>query len=148
MPVIACGDRQFTVTYSDDINSKYIKDVVELSNDMNIVMPVPDKYYTVIDNYVDHLVGNQTPITNKDRICLSFQLNTLFVDDDVYFKYCVQQVFSAALLSEAYLRFNNWSYMCNTIYNNFNDDLQWSFFVLAPYDFIPKRLLTNDIFMK
>jgi len=38
--------------------------------------------------------------------------------------------------------------MCNMVYNEFNDDMQWPLFVLAPYDFIPKSLLDNNLFMK
>ena len=37
--------------------------------------------------------------------------------------------------------------MCIMVYNDFNDDLQWLFFVSAPYDFIPKHVLDNDLFI-
>jgi len=138
MPVITCCNKQFNIPYigdTVDTSSLYIKDLVELSGDVNITITVPDKYCTVIDTYVEFLLSNQVPITSRERLFLCFQLNTLLIDED-YFKYCVQQTF------------NNWSYMCNMVYNDFNDDLGWSFFVYCPHDFIPKYLLNNNTFMK
>jgi len=134
MPVITCGSKEINVPYHDTVNSEYIKDIVELSNNVDVVISVPDKYYTIIDTYIDYLKNNKTLITDRKRLFLCFQLSTLFVDDS-YFKYCVQQTF------------NNWSYMCVMVYNEFIDDLQWSFFVHSPYDFIPEYLLNNNTFM-
>jgi len=135
MPVITCYNKEFVVPYDkENITSEYIKDIVTFSGDVDVVIPVQDKYCTVINNYVEFLTGErQSPITNRDRLLLSFQLNTLFVDSK-YFSYLTQQVF------------NNWSYMCNMVYNELNDDLQWLFFIHSPYDFIPKYLLDNDLF--
>jgi len=138
MPVITCCNRELNIPYTDnttDTGSLYIKDLVELSGSEDVIIPVPDKYCTVIDNYVEFVLGNQVPITSRERLLLCFHLNTLLIDES-YFKYCIQQVF------------NNWSYMCNMVYNEFNDDLQWSFFVYCPHDFIPKHLLDNNTFMK
>ena len=148
MPVIVCCNKKLDIPYNiNTTKSEYVKDVVGWAGDVNISISVDDKYCTVIDNYVEYVRGNEIAITSRDRLLLCFQLNTLFIDDE-YFKYLVTQVFSAALLSGAYLRFNNWSYMCNMVYSDFNDDLQWSFFIYAHYDFIPKHLLTNISFMK
>jgi len=136
MPVITCYNKEFVVPYDkENITSEYIKDIVTFSGDEHVVIPVQDKYCTVINNYVEFLTGEkQSLITSRDRLLLSFQLNTLFVDGS-YFNYLVQQTF------------NNWSYMCNMVYNEFNDDLQWLFFVHCPHDFIPKYLLDNNSFM-
>ena len=134
MPIITCGKRQVNITQMDVVGSEYIKDVVKLADDVNVVIPIPDKYDSVIVNYDDYLQGKQVPITSRQHLLLCFQLSTLLVDDG-YFKYCVQQTFS------------NWSYMCTMVYTDFNDDLQWSFFVYSPYDFIPNHLLNNNIFM-
>jgi len=145
MPIIICCNKEFDIPYSEDVTisgSEYIKDVVVSFSNKDVAISIPDKYCTVIDNYVEFLKpkvssvkGNQIPITSRERLLLCFQLNTLLIDEN-YFKYCVQQVF------------NNWSYMCNMVYNDFNDDLQWSFFVYCPYDFIPKYLLGSSSFMK
>jgi len=134
MPIITCDNKEIGISYDNTTSSEYIKDIVKLSDNVDVVIPIPDKYYTVINNYIDYLKGLETFITNTERLFLCFQLSTLFDDDD-YFKYCVQQTF------------NNWSYMCNMVYNEFNDDLQWSFFVLAPYDFIPEHLINNNLFI-
>jgi len=116
MPVITCCSKQFIVPYDrNNITSEYIKEVVTLFDNINVVIPIPDKYCTVISNYVEFLTGQkQSPITSRNRLLLSFQLNTLFVDVE-YVSYLTHQVF------------NNWSYMCNMVYNEFNDDLKWSF---------------------
>ena len=136
MPVITCCNKEFVVPYNkNNVTSEYIKEVVTLFDNEHVVIPVPDKYCSVINNYVEFLTDEkQNPIISRDRLLLSFQLNTLFVDGH-YFNYLVQQTF------------NNWSYMCNMVYNEFNDDLQWPFFVRCPYDFISKHLLDNSSFM-
>jgi len=135
MPIITCCNKEFNIAYdNDDTSSEYIKDVITSFGNVDVVIPVPDKYCTVIDNYVEFTRGNKIPITSRERLFLCFQLNTLFIDD-IYFKYLSQQTF------------NNWSYMCTMVYNDFNNDLQWSFFVHAPYDFIPKHLLNTNLFM-
>jgi len=134
MPVITCNNKKFNVLYGNTSNSEYIKDIVKLSDNVDINISIPDKYYVVIDTYVKFLEGDKIPITSRNHLFLCFQLSTLFADDS-YFKHCVQQTL------------NNWSYMCNMVYNDFIDDLQWSFFVLSPYDFIPKHLLDNELFM-
>jgi len=134
MPIITCGEEKFNIPYVNSTSSEYIKDVVKVSDNVDVIIPVPDKYCLVIDTYVKFVEGEKIPIDNKERLFLSFQLCTLFADDH-YFKYCAQQVF------------NNWSDMCVMVYNDFNDDLQWSFFVHSPYSFIPKYLLDNDLFM-
>jgi len=132
MLVITCCNKQFSITCDEgNIGSEYIKDIVKTFGNSDATIPVPNKYYTIISNYVEFLKDNHIPITSRERLLLCFQLNTLFVDDS-YFKHCVQQVLGL------------WSYMCIMIYNDFNNDLQWFFFVYAPYDFIPKRLLDND----
>jgi len=151
MPIITCCNREFNIPYNDDINSVYIKDVVKSFDNVDVNIRIPDKYCIVIDNYVEYIRGNGIPCTRRDRLLLCFLLNTLFIDD-VYFKHLIQQVFSAAHLIvqpsvRTNLRFNNWSYMCNMVYDDFNDDLQWSFFVYSPYDFISKHLLDNVLFM-
>jgi len=136
MPTITCCNKEFSIPYDEETNSsEYIKDIVKSFNNVGIAIPIPDKYYSVIDNYSKYVKDNKIPITSRKRLFLCFQLSTLFIDED-YFKYCVQQVF------------NDWSYMCVIVYNTFNDDLQWSFFVHSPYDFIPKLLLDNEVFMK
>ena len=138
MPTITCCNKEFNVSYTGstkDTGSEYIKDVVTSFGNVDVVIPVPDKYCTVIDNYIKFVNGNQVLITSRERLLLCFQLNTLLIDEG-YFRYCIQQTF------------NNWSYMCNMVYNDFNDDLQWSFFVYCPHDFIPKHLLDNNTFMK
>jgi len=134
MPIITCGDKEINIPYDRDAGSEYIKDIVKLYDNVDVTIPIPDKYCTVIDTYTNYSNDNKVPITNRTSLLLCFHLSTLLADDG-YFKYCVQQTF------------NNWSYMCNMVYNEFNDDLQWSFFVLAPYDFIPQYLLDNDLFM-
>ena len=137
MPIISCCNKQFTIPYDGKetvTRSEYIQDVINLSNGEDVTIPIPDRYCTVVDNYVQFSQDNQVPITSRERLLLCFQLETLLADDG-YHKYCVQQTF------------NNWSYMCNMVYNEFNDDMRWSLLVLAPYDFIPKRLLRNDTFM-
>jgi len=136
MPVITCCNKQFVVPYDkDSVTSEYIKDVVTSFGDVDVIIPISDKYCSAINNYVEFLTGeSQGLITSKDRLFVSFQLNTLFIDNS-YFNYLMTQVF------------NNWSYMCNMVYNKFNDDLQWLFFVHSPYDFIPKHLLHNELFM-
>jgi len=136
MPIITCHNREYNILYDDDnTSSEYIKDVVKSFGNVDVVIPIPDKYYSVVSNYVEYLRDNETPIINKRQLLLCFQLNTLFIDDK-YFKYLVQQTF------------NTWSSMCTMVYNDFNDDLQWSFFVHSPYDFVPKHLLDNNSFMK
>jgi len=136
MPIIDCCNKQFDIPYnSNTTDSEYIKDVVKTFGSDNITIPVPDRYCSVINNYVEYISNNKVPITNRQHLLLCFHLNTLFIDDG-YFKYLVQQVF------------NNWSYMCTMVYSDFNDDLQWLFFSYSPYNFIPKHLLDNDVFMK
>ena len=136
MPIITCCNKSFNIAYNGNItNSQCVEDIVKYSNDVDVIIPVPDKYCSVIDKYVEYVNDQQAPITSRERLFLCFQLNTLFIDDN-YFGHLVSQVF------------NNWSYMCVMVYNEFNDDLQWSFFVLAPYDFVPKYLLDNNLFMK
>jgi len=136
--IICCGEK-FIVSYSHTStftsSSEHINYVVELSGDNNVVVPIDDVYCSVVGTYVEFLRGNKLPITNKQDLLLSFQLDTLFIDDD-YFKYLVQKVF------------NNWTDVNTIVYDDFNDDLQWFFFVYSPYDFIPKHLLDNDNFMK
>jgi len=136
MPIITCCNKQFSIPYNDtnDMGSEYIKDIIKSFDNVNVVIPIPDKYCHVISNYVDYITGTKIPITSRQNLLLCFQLNTLFVDN-VYFKYLIGQTLG------------NWSYMCNMVYNEFNDDLQWFFFVYAPYDFIPKHLLSNVSFM-
>ena len=138
MPIITCHNKQFSIPYDKhNVTSEYIKDIVTLSGDVDVVIPIPDKYCIVINSYIEFLTGeskNQSPITSRNKLLLGFQLNTLFIDNS-YFNYLVTQVF------------NNWSYMCNIVYNNFNNDLQWLFFIYCPHDFIPKYLLHNESFM-
>jgi len=134
MPVITCGDKEFVVPYDDNLSSEYIKDIVKLSNNTNVIIPIPDKYCSVIGIYIKFLGDSEIPAISSNQILLSFQLCTLFADDH-YFKYCVQQVF------------NNWTDTCVMVYNDFNDDLQWSFFLQSPYNFIPKYLLNSNLFM-
>jgi len=134
MPIITCGDKKLNIPYSNAESSEYIKDIVNVSKDINVTIPIPDKYCSVIKDYVDYLDNNEVPIITKQRLILNFQLSTLFADDE-YFKYCTQQVF------------NNWSDVCVMVYNDFNDDLRWSFFLHSPYDFIPQYLLDNNTFM-
>jgi len=142
MPTITCCNKEFNIPYIPHVDDKeyngslYIKDLVELNNDnVDIIIPIPDKYCNVVDNYVEYTKNNKVSITSRERLFLCFQLNALFIDES-YFKYLIQQTF------------NNWSYMCVMVYNEFNDDLQWSFFVHSPIDFIPKYLLDSDPFMK
>ena len=137
MTIITCCNKQFTIPHNGKetvTSSQYIQDVINLSNGGDVIIPILDKYCTVVDNYVQFAQGNQVPITSREQLFLCFQLETLLADDE-YHIYCVQQVF------------NNWSYMRNIVYNEFNDDIQWSFLVLAPYDFIPKHLLDSSTFM-
>jgi len=149
MTIITCCGKEYNIPYSVDTEtSQYIKDIVEFSNNVDITIPIDDKYCTVINNYIEYkrlrvnlkasniFIGNSLPlpIIPRHRLLLSFQLDTLLIDD-IYFKYLAGQTF------------NNWSIMCNIVYNDFNDDLQWSLFLLAPYDFIPKNLLNNNLFM-
>ena len=116
MPIITCCNKDFSIPYVDDTEdsentgSEFIKDLVKQFNDVNIVIPITDKYCNVIDNYVEFTNGNEVPITSRERLLLCFQLNTLLIDD-AYFRFCVRQTF------------NNWSYMCNMVYNIFNDNL-------------------------
>jgi len=149
MPIIKCGNKEFNICEPEDNSgSEYVKDMMSISGSADVVIPIPDKYGRVIDNYLDFIkptvMSEQTqdscvntttiPITSRQRLLLCLQLSTLLVDDN-YFKYCVQQVF------------NNWSYMCTMVYTDLNDDLQWSIFLHSPYDFIPKQLLNNSLFM-
>ena len=96
MPIITCYNKRFNISYdADTTESEYVKDVVEwVSGNMNIDISVDDKYCNVIDNYIEFLGRNEMAITSRERLLLYFQLNTLFIDD-TYFKYLVQQVFSA-----------------------------------------------------
>jgi len=132
MLVITCCNKTFNIPHGGIINSKYIRNVVETttSEGVDVTIPVDDKYCTVVEHYVEYVGGNKTPITSRDRLLLCFQLNVL-LDDNGYFDFLVEQVFT------------NWSYMCNMVYNEFNDSLQQAFFVLAPYAFIPKHALDN-----
>jgi len=136
MPIITCGNEKFDVPYANTVGSEYIKDIVEYAGDQNVTISVLDKYNPVIDNYINFLNGNEIPISSyNDQLLLSFQLGTLFADSN-YFKYCVDQTF------------NNWSDACIMVYNDLNDDLQWSFFLYSPYSLIPKYLSDNELFMK
>jgi len=134
MPVITCCDKKFVFPYSDELMSEYIRDVVEAFNDEDLIIPIPDKYCSVIDNYISFIYGERTPIVSNDKLLLTFQLCTLLVDDS-YFNYLLEQVF------------DNWSDMSRIVYNNFDDDLKWAFFLQSPYDFIPNYLLDNELFM-
>jgi len=134
MPIIICGNKKLNIPHSSVESSEYIKDIVDVSKDVNVIIPIPDKYCSVVNNYVDYLNGNKVPITSKQLLLLNFQLSTLFADES-YFKYCIEQTF------------DNWSDVCVMVYNDFNDDLQWSFFLHSPYEFIPQYLLDNNTFM-
>jgi len=134
MPIIICGNKESNIPYSNTLNSEYIKDIVDVSKDINVVIPIPDKYCSVINDYVNYLNGNEVLIISKQRLILNFQLSTLFADES-YFKYCIEQTL------------NNWSDVCVMVYNDFNDDLRWSFFLHSPYDFIPQYLLDSNAFM-
>ena len=134
MPILTCGNKKLSIPYLDTMDSEYIKDVVDISKNVDVIIPVSDKYCSVIKDYVDYLNGSEVLIVSKQSLILNFQLSTLFADDG-YFKYCIEQVF------------DNWSDVYVMVYNDFNDDLQWSFFLHSPYDFIPKYLLDNDTFM-
>jgi len=141
MTIFICGDRTITVPHEVSVNSEYVKDVVNLYHNHDTEIIIPVKYHDVIDMYVGYLNYNNNN-NNSDininidsqHLLLCFELSTFLIDEG-YFKYCVQQVF------------NDWSCMCNMVYNEFNDDLKWCFFIHAPYNFIPKYLLNNNTFI-
>jgi len=134
MVVITCGVKSLEVKYHSNVGSEHIKDSVKLFNNVNVNIPIPDVYFAVIDTYVEYCKGVDIPINDKTDLFLSFQLSIYMVDDD-YFKYCVQQTF------------NQWIDMCNMVYNEFSDDIRRSFFLHSPYEFIPKHLLDDNTFM-
>jgi len=108
MPIIKCGNKEFNICEPEDNSgSEYVKDMMSISGSADVVIPIPDKYGRVIDNYLDFIkptvMSEQTqdscvntttiPITSRQRLLLCLQLSTLLVDDN-YLKYCVQQVFN------------------------------------------------------
>jgi len=91
MPVIKCCDKEFIIPYNRDIRSEYIKDVVKISGSEDVTIPIPDKYCSVIDTYINFIDGEVLPLVNNDKLLLTFQLCKLLVDDS-YFNYWTKQV--------------------------------------------------------
>jgi len=120
--------------------SEYIKHLVDDIGDKgcnttdDIVVDIPDKYATVIDNYIKHLNTSCEIIKDVDRLILCFNLATYFVDDN-YFQYCVQQLL------------NNWSYMFTVVYTEFMLDLRYAVFLRCPHDFLPRSFVNNKVFI-
>jgi hypothetical protein len=139
MPVIVCNKHKFEIPYiNDDIcTSQYIKDLVKTFNDVNIEVPIPDVYCPIIGDYIDFVnnVGTSITTITKEYLSLYLNLDTLLIDD-AYLSCLIQQIF------------NQWSTLSDVVYNDLNDDMQWSIFLYSPYDFIPDYLLNNQSFMK
>jgi hypothetical protein len=138
MPFITCGNSEFEIPYINDdaITSQYIKDLIQTYDNIVVIVPIPDIYCTIISNYIDFVndINDQITIT-KQSLELYLNLDTLLIDD-AYLSYLVQQIF------------DQWSELSNIVYNDLNDDLQWSFFLYSPYDFIPNHLFNNKLFMQ
>jgi len=58
--------RTIEVPYDTAIGSDYIKHTIEDTN-TNLIL-IPDKYSTLIFNYIDFLTGNESLITNKNYL--------------------------------------------------------------------------------
>jgi len=100
-----------TVPYDTAIGSGYIKDLLQQYSSDNTI-PVPDKYYLVIDNYINYLQNeNPQPITTINKLTKCFDMASYF-DDKFYFQYLMQQAF------------NNWATLSPTIYDERNKDIQ------------------------
>jgi len=118
--------------------SEYVKGII---NDLgaNTIIDIPDKYATVIHNYIDHLKNSinngYESIKDIDNVKLCLLLATYF-DDSVYFKYVVKQIL------------DTWSYMFTMVYTELTYDIEWLVLLHCPYDFLPRSFITNNIFIR
>jgi len=121
------------VPYDTAIRSEYIKTLLSEFDD-SIIITVPDKFFGVINNYINFLWDKHNGIIlDKQQYELLFNMYTYFDDDD-YFKYLVSQTIK------------HWCDVSSIVYNNLMPELQWQIYLHCSYHVIPKSYLTNANF--
>ena len=118
----------------DDINHGNGND----NNLHNIVIPIPDKYQSVFDNYNSVLRGDNPYISNFTTLldCLFF---ANYLEDNNYFNYLLTQLFGG---------WDNYYSIINSSIRKLNHDIIYSIFTYTPYDFLPQQFRDDNVFIR
>jgi len=135
------------------VNSRYIQDIMSYSSCVEII--IPNKYSTIIYNYVDFLNGNKVIIDDVHYLISCFDMYTYF-DDNEYFGYLAQQLYSlwsplstSLSLSSQSLPSLPSSQQSNTfmwVLNSINPVVSRQVLLQCPHDMLPVHCRNDKLF--
>jgi hypothetical protein len=135
MVMFSIRNMKAIVPYEAAIGSNYVKEYLGNMGTNDITIDVPDKYYSIIGNYINYLQGKPTTITTVSKLSKCFNMASYF-DDREYFQYLMQQTF------------NDWTNLSPVIYNETNEGVQREMFLYTPITLVPKEYMDTPTFFK
>ena len=120
IPVVTAFESQYVGVLTDNFGT-------------DVIIDIPDKFLSVIDNYINFLRGKEDDINNPDQYKPCFDMYTYF-DDSEYLDYLISQTLK------------HWPIVSNIVYDKLIPELQWQIFLYSSYQVIPQRYLTDTKF--
>lgn len=128
--VFVIGERKVDVDNNKIIESGVVKFFLE--QNPNIEIPIPKKFYDLIDNYIDFLNDKPKNIRNVDELLTCYDMESFF-DDKNYLLYLVRQAYK--FWDEFY-----------PLISTFPVRTEEEIYLHTPYQYVPKALINDPEF--
>lgn len=138
MVVLLVGDKRAVIPYDKAVKSELLQFVMEVQG-RDASYNVPERYHSIIGNYINYLHDRPTAITSVNKLVNCLELAAKFGDYS-YGKYVVEQCY------------DRWDEVISIV-STMTDDhvksrIEWYLYSLAPLNFVPDKLLTDREFIK